>query len=153
MYTRVVRNSLPFFYEPHAMPHGLSQQINKCGRISSAPRLLLYKMMKGDNTIYNRDGSVPTDAKELASSKKRRKNATTAATTANNRGAPAACSTGFDACMASCGGPAKGGLFGWHKTPKAGTCTFVCTVVQQGCTRCAFECATILALTNCQRPQ
>eukprot|EP00752_Nemacystus_decipiens_P007911 g7068.t1 len=50
-----------------------------------------------------------------------------------NTAGPTDCVATYDTCMASC---SQAGLFGRGAIPESGTCTFVCTVLQQGCTRC-----------------
>eukprot|EP00903_Cladosiphon_okamuranus_P014915 g13811.t1 len=89
--------------------------------------------LQGNNEVVNVDNHKKT--KKKSNSETKNKNQTAAASISFNNGGSADCATEHDVCMASCSST-KGGLFGRGKTPAAGTCTLVCTVVQQGCQRC-----------------
>ena len=57
-------------------------------------------------------------------------------------GGEATCAAAFETCMSSCAGGPEVSLLSWRKVPEPGTCTFVCTAVQHGCTRCVYGCTT-----------
>eukprot|EP00903_Cladosiphon_okamuranus_P014917 g13813.t1 len=77
--------------------------------------------LQGSNNMYD-DGDRTTKKGN------KDKNKTTAAAASSHSD----CATKHDECMASC---SSGGLFSRGKTPAAGTCTLVCTVLQEGCKR------------------